>query len=573
MKAMAVFVRMVFLGVEELYVFAQRFLSHCETLQASYSDTTLIAPLFLNTSFDVFLKFVDNYANALGMIKRAEESHPAFKQFNEQCKWMAQTHKQSIQDFLILPIQRVTRYPLFLKDTLKHTPQDHPDFLGVVQACQQMKAMATQVNLVKQKEEEMNGMFIMFKRVQECPATVIKYGRRVVFEVEVTLLQPSQLLLRLFLLNDLLLLSKRRRKKKKPGVVLTPHVWTSSPSFSSSSSSTSLSFMSSSSYPFYSSSFNASSSTPTTTTTTPTTTATSATSTTTTAASSSSSSMSTAMTTPSSLALLSSSSTFSSSNQQQTPVDLKFLRLLDLVDVDILDAPPFQPESHLPLSGGGAPSSSSSSKPSTSITLSIHPNTLSSYSATLNAKHVQDTVVEPLSYTFHFESTKLRDDFMGVLITKIKLAKEAKEKESTNTTASSSASNTNANVNANATLYPTMNKELNSTSNPTSTTATSSSSSSSSSNRSSIEAHPGSSGTTTSSGKTTLNRSFHMDDTHVSKPSIVSMVTLPTGSRGSGTDHLNSNLINQPSSSGNGHLDGGGGGNPTWNDLNWCTSP
>ncbi|KNE70762.1 hypothetical protein AMAG_14886 [Allomyces macrogynus ATCC 38327] len=199
---------------------------------ANWNDTTHLAPVFLahRDDFSVFLKFVDNYSTALSMVRSAEQSNLEFRAFNERCKHAKETHRQQIQDFLILPIQRATRYPLLIKDVRKHTPLDHPDYEDLSVALDMMNEMAAQVNLVKQQEEEMTRIFSMFNLMEGCPATVIKYSRRVIMEADVgdassslaaslasavsgiAAIKPTY---RLVLMSDLLLLAKLHKKKYK----------------------------------------------------------------------------------------------------------------------------------------------------------------------------------------------------------------------------------------------------------------------------------------------------------------------------------------------------------------------
>lgn len=37
----------------------------------------------------------------------------------------------NLEDFLVKPVQRLPKYVLLLKDLLKHTDLDHPDFLNI----------------------------------------------------------------------------------------------------------------------------------------------------------------------------------------------------------------------------------------------------------------------------------------------------------------------------------------------------------------------------------------------------------------------------------------------------------
>ncbi|KNE57020.1 hypothetical protein AMAG_02780 [Allomyces macrogynus ATCC 38327] len=227
-----VFTRIVFTGIPALLQFSRTFAAELEQVVANWDDTTHLAPVFLahRDDFSVFLKFVDNYSTALSMVRSAEQSNLEFRAFNERCKHAKETHRQQIQDFLILPIQRATRYPLLIKDVRKHTPLDHPDYEDLSVALDLMNEMAAQVNLVKQQEEEMTRIFSMFNQMEGCPATVIKYSRRVIMEADVgdassslaaslasavsgiAAIKPTY---RLVLMSDLLLLAKLHKKKYK----------------------------------------------------------------------------------------------------------------------------------------------------------------------------------------------------------------------------------------------------------------------------------------------------------------------------------------------------------------------
>lgn len=53
-----------------------------------------------------------------------------------------------ILKLLILPIQRLPRYTLLLKELLKYTQEDHRDYPALSEAFDKMKDVATSVNEV-----------------------------------------------------------------------------------------------------------------------------------------------------------------------------------------------------------------------------------------------------------------------------------------------------------------------------------------------------------------------------------------------------------------------------------------
>ena len=60
----------------------------------------------------------------------------------------------ALEGFLLLPVQRICRYPLMLKELLKHTPDSHVDKNTIASALSVMQDMAKQINEEKRYKEE-----------------------------------------------------------------------------------------------------------------------------------------------------------------------------------------------------------------------------------------------------------------------------------------------------------------------------------------------------------------------------------------------------------------------------------
>jgi hypothetical protein len=58
-----------------------------------------------------------------------------------------------LEGFLLTPIQRLCKYPLLLKEMLKHTPEDSPRHPVVVQAMEAAKEAASTVNDIQRVKE------------------------------------------------------------------------------------------------------------------------------------------------------------------------------------------------------------------------------------------------------------------------------------------------------------------------------------------------------------------------------------------------------------------------------------
>jgi len=95
------------------------------------------------------LKLYTAYVNSH---HRALETHhmlltrPAYKNFCEQCKAMPECASCALDSFLILPVQRVPRYELLLKELLKHTEPSDPEHAEIASALSKVSSVALMIN-------------------------------------------------------------------------------------------------------------------------------------------------------------------------------------------------------------------------------------------------------------------------------------------------------------------------------------------------------------------------------------------------------------------------------------------
>lgn len=70
----------------------------------------------------------------------------------EFAAWLKEVHEtpelklRQLSSFIILPVQRVCKYPLLLKELIKRTPEDHGDALGLLATQKAVEALTAAVN-------------------------------------------------------------------------------------------------------------------------------------------------------------------------------------------------------------------------------------------------------------------------------------------------------------------------------------------------------------------------------------------------------------------------------------------
>lgn len=145
----------IFSILEDIYLTNSKLLEDLEKRMTAWNpDTQKIGDLFC--TFAPFLKmyalYVSNYDDATALLESYEKI-PAVK------TWLSDKYHEphikvlSLQSLLILPVQRIPRYCLLLKDLVKHTPETHPDFLDLQSSLKVILEIADQINEdVKRRE-------------------------------------------------------------------------------------------------------------------------------------------------------------------------------------------------------------------------------------------------------------------------------------------------------------------------------------------------------------------------------------------------------------------------------------
>ncbi|KAJ1934916.1 hypothetical protein FBU59_005539, partial [Linderina macrospora] len=123
------------------------------------------------------------------------------------------TNRQSLKDLLMLPVQRVMRYTLLLKNILKHTPVTHGDHVELCRAVKNASRLASIVNECRRKQEESEQVMGIFQAIELCPPMPYADSRTFVTEFIVRELisrQPT----RLILFNDMLVVAQAPAQAK-----------------------------------------------------------------------------------------------------------------------------------------------------------------------------------------------------------------------------------------------------------------------------------------------------------------------------------------------------------------------
>ncbi|XP_054434050.1 intersectin-1 isoform X2 [Pteronotus mesoamericanus] len=100
-----------------------------------------------------YIRFCSCQLNGAALIQQKTDEAPDFKDFVKRLAMDPRCKGMPLSSFILKPMQRVTRYPLIVKNILENTPENHPDHSHLRQALEKAEELCSQVNEgVREKE-------------------------------------------------------------------------------------------------------------------------------------------------------------------------------------------------------------------------------------------------------------------------------------------------------------------------------------------------------------------------------------------------------------------------------------
>ncbi|XP_065214555.1 protein ECT2 isoform X12 [Planococcus citri] len=217
--------------------------AHCDMLEelkemvSKWSDDISVGELILKYS-DALVKayppFINFFENTREMLIRCDKTKPRFHAFLKVCQSKPECGRQSLQDLLIRPVQRLPSINLLLNDILRYTSKNSVDYKALEKAIASLQDVMAHINEDKRKTEGQVALFDIFNEIENCPAYLVSSHRCFISRCEVTELSDNLSgrgnPLVLFLFSDVIEVCKKRKAfnnlkspKENSGSVSTRH--------------------------------------------------------------------------------------------------------------------------------------------------------------------------------------------------------------------------------------------------------------------------------------------------------------------------------------------------------------
>eukprot|EP01103_Thecamoeba_quadrilineata_P016666 TRINITY_DN5625_c0_g1_i2.p1 TRINITY_DN5625_c0_g1~~TRINITY_DN5625_c0_g1_i2.p1 ORF type:complete len:802 (-),score=233.69 TRINITY_DN5625_c0_g1_i2:57-2462(-) len=178
----------------------------------SWNNRQLIGDLFLKIvpHLKIYTQYLANY-NAAHLRLNSLKQNPQFAAFLSGLKTnhTDDIKKMDVTSYLIMPVQRVPRYNLLLRDLAKHTWPEHPDYSNLLSAADEVEKLANFLEDKTRFSEDLLKLTEISTQVADIPFTLAKPSRRFVRESNLPDQRQS-----VFLFNNLILVARHKKKKK-----------------------------------------------------------------------------------------------------------------------------------------------------------------------------------------------------------------------------------------------------------------------------------------------------------------------------------------------------------------------
>ncbi|XP_032904337.1 rho guanine nucleotide exchange factor 10-like protein isoform X2 [Amblyraja radiata] len=209
--------RVVFHRLKEVLQCHSMFQIALSSRVAEWDATEKIGDLFVasfskSMVLDVYSDYVNNFTNAMALIKKACLTKPAFLEFLKK-KQASNSDRITLYGLMVKPIQRFPQFILLLQDMLKNTQRGHADRLSLQLALTELETLAEKLNEQKRLVDQVAEIQQLAKSVGDRNLNKLLCGgqRQVVLcetLTETVYGERGQILKskerRVFMLNDLL---------------------------------------------------------------------------------------------------------------------------------------------------------------------------------------------------------------------------------------------------------------------------------------------------------------------------------------------------------------------------------
>ncbi|KAJ5079741.1 molting protein mlt-4 [Anaeramoeba ignava] len=192
----------VFMNISDIWKSHTSFLENLEQRTKHWNRHEKIGDIITKHSESLYQyrDYNTNFENSRAKIKELESTNQAFVKHLKDLGKDPELRKLDLNTILIKPVQRLGQYPLLLKEVVKRTPQNHPDYPLVTEALRIYTTSANDINEQKRMEEQLIQLGELEKQISGLPLALSKSKQRVLLHrgkinyLEIVDIEPEELM-------------------------------------------------------------------------------------------------------------------------------------------------------------------------------------------------------------------------------------------------------------------------------------------------------------------------------------------------------------------------------------------
>ncbi|CAO3588876.1 unnamed protein product [Absidia cylindrospora] len=147
------------------------------------------APRFLDYYSAYFINF--EKANEVVVRSMASKTDQLGAYFRTRSNW-PECRNLTLQSFLLKPVQRLMKYPLFFKSLSDSLPHSDPDRITHLRTLHELKLVIQRIEVDKKESEDDRKLEDLASRIRGMPGKLTTPGRRLIYEGYLTLVPSIQ---------------------------------------------------------------------------------------------------------------------------------------------------------------------------------------------------------------------------------------------------------------------------------------------------------------------------------------------------------------------------------------------
>jgi len=189
-----------------------------------WQDSSCIGDVFFENSkwIKLYKHYVNNYDTAIDFLATLRKKNSKVRKHLKELEYTPVMSNLNLEAFLVVPVQRIPRYVLLLRDLSRNTPETHKDYVPIEGALSLIEDVATYINVHKAKSDAMRTLADTKARISNLPFDIVAPDRELLREAVFVVNKEKR---KLFVFNDLLIMAstdtRLGKHKYKAHITLT----------------------------------------------------------------------------------------------------------------------------------------------------------------------------------------------------------------------------------------------------------------------------------------------------------------------------------------------------------------